>query len=216
MVLKIFGRRSSVNVQKVMWLVGELELSHEHVPLGGAFGGLEAPDFLAMNPNGRVPVIDDDGVVVWESHAILRYLAAEHGVPQFWAEQSAQRAAADTWIEWTQSRLQPDFINGVFWGMYRTPEAQRDWPRIRDALACCARNFGLLDRALTERPFLGGDSLGLADIPAGSLLFRYFSLDIERPGLPNVEGWYARLKERAAFREHVMVDYSELRERLAF
>jgi glutathione S-transferase len=112
--------------------------------------------------------------------------------------------------------LQPDFIHGVFWGMYRTPEAERDWPKIREALAWCARNFGLLDRALAERPFLGGDALGLADIAAGSLLFRYLTLEIERPRLPNVERWYARLKERAAYREHVMVDYSEMRGRLAF
>ena len=75
-MLTIWGRRSSFNLQKVMWLVGELQLEHRHIELGGQFGGLDTPEFLAMNPHGRIPVIDDQGTVVWESHAILRYLAA--------------------------------------------------------------------------------------------------------------------------------------------
>src|SRR4051812_25926830 len=113
-MLKVWGRRSSFNVQKVMWLVGELELEHRHVPLGGDFGGLRDPAFLAMNPHGLIPVIDDEGVVVWESQAILRYLAARYGQGRFWSDDAAERARWDAWLEAGRS-LQEPFLNGVFW-----------------------------------------------------------------------------------------------------
>ncbi len=215
-MLRIWGRRSSFNVQKVMWLVGELGLAHEHIPAGGAFGGLDAPTFLAMNPHGRVPVIADGGTVVWESHAILRYLAARYGGARFWPADAGARARGDGWMDWAQTTLQPDFLGGVFWGFYRTPEPERDWPAIREMLARCARHFRLLDKFLADQPYLGGDALGLADIPAGTSLYRYFELEIERPPVPNVEAWYRRLQERPAYRAHVMVPFDELRGRLDY
>jgi glutathione S-transferase len=136
-MLKVWGRRSSFNVQKVMWLIGELGLEHEHIDAGGSFGGLDTPAFLAMNPHGRVPVIRDDDATVWESHAILRYLAARDGAGQFWSSDPAARAPVDGWMDWSQTSLQPDFLIGVFWGFYRTPEDKRNWPAIRAALARC-------------------------------------------------------------------------------
>jgi len=125
-MLTVYGRKSSFNVQKVMWLVGELGMVHKHIELGGAYGGLDTPEFRAMNPHGRVPVVDDNGTIVWESHAILRYLAACYGRGQFWSEDAAQRSLCDRWMDWSQSKLQPDFLNGVFWAYYRTPASQRD------------------------------------------------------------------------------------------
>jgi len=216
MTLKVWGRRSSFNVQKVLWLVGELGLPHEHIPAGGSFGGLDDPDFLAMNPHGRVPVIEDDGAVVWESHAILRYLAARYGGPAWWPEAPAARAQADGWMDWAQTALQPAFLTGVFWGWYRTPEAQHNKPAIEAALAACARHFQLLDKVLTDRPFLGGDAPSLADIPAGAHLYRYYELEIDRAKTPNVEAWYARLQDRPAYREHVMIPFGEMKGRLAY
>ncbi|HEX4555843.1 MAG TPA: glutathione S-transferase family protein [Xanthobacteraceae bacterium] len=215
-MLTVWGRRSSFNVQKVMWLLGELGIEHRHVQVGGEFGGLDTPEFRAMNPTGRVPVIDDDGTIVWESHAILRYLAARHGGGQFWPDHPGERSQADRWMDWSQTALQPDFLLGVFWGFYRMPEPQRDWSAIRDKIARCAKHFQLLDRALAERPYLGGNSLTLADIPAGTALYRYFKLDIERPSVRNVEAWYRRLQERPAYREGVMVPFRELRGRLDY
>jgi glutathione S-transferase len=214
-MLKVWGRRSSFNVQKVMWLIGELGLEHEHIDAGGSFGGLDTPDFLAMNPHGRVPVIRDGEVTAWESHAILRYLAARHG-GQFWPNDPAARAPVDGWMDWSQTALQPDFLNGVFWGFYRTPEAKRNWPAINAALARCARDFEKLDRLLAGRPFLLGDALTLADITAGTSLYRYFELEIERPALPQVERWYRALQQRGPFREHVMIPFGELRGRLDY
>ena len=184
-MLTVWGRRSSFNLQKVMWLVGELGLEHRHIAAGGQFGGLDAPEFRAMNPHGRVPVIDDDGMIVWESHAILRYLAARHGRDCFWSDDPGERSQVDRWMDWSQTALQPDFLMGVFWGFYRTPEAQRNWPAIRDKVNRCAQHFRLLDAMLAHRPFLCGDALTLADIPAGTSLYRYFELDIERPSVPN-------------------------------
>lgn len=215
-MLKVWGRRDAFNVQKVMWLVGELGLGHEHIPAGGSHGGLDDPDFLAMNPHGRVPVIDDGGVVVWESHTILRYLAARHGGETFWSDDPAVRTRAERWMDWSATTLQPDFLTGVFWGFFRTPPEQRDEAVVADRIARCARHMQLLDRILGDRPFLGGDRFGLADIPAGTNLFRYFGIPIERPKVPNVEAWYRRLAERPAYREHVMLPFDHLQGRLAF
>jgi glutathione S-transferase len=119
-------------------------------------------------------------------------------------------------VDWSQAELQPDFLNGVFWGYYRTPEAQRDWPAIRRSLTRCAKHFRLLDGILATRSFLMGHELTLADIPAGTSLYRYFELDIERPDLPHVAAWYARLQQRPAYRENVMVPFGELRGRLEY
>jgi glutathione S-transferase len=215
-MLRVWGRRSSFNTQKVLWLVGELGLAHEHIPAGGDFGRLDEPEFRALNPHGKVPVIEDDGAVVWESHACLRYLAATYRRGSFWAENPAGRAVVDGWMDWSQTALQPAFLNGVFWGYYRTPEAQRNWPAIGRNLARCTEYFGLLDTMLATRPYLLGDRLSLADIPAGTALYRYFELDIERPELPNVSAWYHRLQARSPYREHIMLPFAELRGKLDY
>ena len=163
-----------------------------------------------------MPVIRDGDTTVWESHAILRYLAARHGAARFWSGDPAARAAVDGWMDWSQTALQPDFLTGVFWGFYRTPEDKRNWPAINAALARCARDFEKLDRLLEGRSFLLGDALTLADITAGTSLYRYFELEIERPQLPQVERWYRALQQRPAFREHIMIPFGELRGRLDY
>ena len=213
-MLTIWGRPSSFNTQKVLWLADEMGLAYRHIPAGGSFGGLDTPEFLAMNPHGRIPVIDDDGTVVWESHAILRYLAARHGNGRFWRDDPAERSRIDAWMDWSHTRLQPDFLNGVFWGFYRTPERLRDAGAVAKSVARCTADFRLLDQVLGGRPYLGGGAISLADIPAGTALYRYFELDIERPSVPNVEAWYRRLRERPAYRARVMLPFDELRGRL--
>lgn len=199
-----------------MWLADELQLEYRHIDAGGKFGGLDTPEFRAMNPHGKVPVIDDDGVVVWESHAILRYLAARYGSRQFWQDDPAERSFSDRWMDWSQTTLQPDFLGGVFWGFYRTPEAQRDWPSIHSKVELCARHFMLLDRQMTNQNYLLGDALTLADIPIGTHLYRYFNIDIQRPSLPNIEAWYRRLEARPAYRNNVAIPFQELYGRLEF
>jgi glutathione S-transferase len=215
-MLKLWGRRNSINVQKAMWAVGELGVAHERIDAGGPFGGLDTDEFDAMNPNHRVPVIDDEGVVVWESHAIVRYVAAKYGRGTLWDEDDGRRARSDMWMDWTTADLQPAFIGGVFWNFYRTPEPQRNWNAIRQGIARSAILFRMVDRQLEGRAFLAGDSLTIGDIAVGTQLYRYFELEIDRPDLPNVEAYYARLKDRPAYQEHVMVAFDDLKGRLAF
>src|SRR5262249_49809713 len=159
---------NSFNVQKVLWLVGELGLTHEHIPAGGSFGRLDEPSFRALNPHGRVPVIEDGDLAVWESHASLRYLAARYDRGRLWSADRAARAGVDAGMAGPRATLQPDFLMGVFWGFYRPPESQRDLPAIRKNLARCAEHFRLLDDVLATRPFLAGARFSLADIPAGT------------------------------------------------
>jgi glutathione S-transferase len=214
-MLRVWGRRNSLNVQKVLWLVGELGLPQEHIPAGGDFGRLDEPGFRSMNPHGLVPVIEDGGVAVWESHAILRHLAEAHGGERFWPSLE-DRSRIEPWMDWQQTRFQPSFSDGLFWGYCRTRAEEHDWPAIRRSIAVCGRELSVLDRVLAERPFVAGDRFGLADVPIGTCMFRHFALDLPRPELPNVKRWYDGLCERPAYREHVMLPFDDLRGRLVF
>ncbi|MBC3381642.1 glutathione S-transferase N-terminal domain-containing protein [Serratia fonticola] len=207
-MLSVWGRKNSFNVQKVMWLIGELGLQYHLIPFGGQFGDCDTEEFAVINPTRHIPVIDLDRQVVWESHTILRFLAAGS---HFWLDDPRKRANVECWMDWCQTTLEPDLMMGVFWGLIRTPEAERDWPTLHDKVARCSRHFQVLETILSRQPFLSGDSFGLADIPTGATLYRYFSLDIKRPTLPAVEAWYQRLQNRPAYREHVMVPYDDLR-----
>jgi glutathione S-transferase len=145
-----------------------------------------------MNPNGKVPVIADDSVVVWEPHAVLRYLAAAHGADDFWPSDPAARAPVDGWMDWAQTALQPAFLGGVFWGGYRTPKDQRDEAAVARAVEQAAHGLTLVDNQLADRPFVVGQALSLADTAIGPHLYRYFELEIERPALPRLQAWYDR------------------------
>ena len=215
-MLKLYGRRNSFNVQKVAWLIAELDLDHEHIELGGSFGGLDDPAYLAKNPHGRVPLLDDNGTTLWESHTILRYLAATRGTALFGPDEPARRIQWEPWMDWSLSRLQPAFLTGVFWGFYRTPEAQRDMATVNRHIATCTEYMTLLDREIGDKRYLLGDNLTPADIAIGTNFYRYFNIDIPRPDVPNVERWHAALQERPAYRDHVMLPFDDLYGRLDF
>lgn len=215
-MLTLLGRRSSFNVQKVAWLVAELSLPHRHIEVGGRFGGLDTPEFRLMNPHGKVPVLKDGETVLWESHAILRYLASRHSKDTLWPDDIADRARIDAWMDWSQTTLQVDFLTGVFWGYFRTPEGQRDTNAIARSLERCAAHFRLLDTMMAGRDWLLSETMTLADITIGTHLYRYYELDIERPNIPNIRNWYERLKQRPAYRDNVMVPFDELFGRLEF
>lgn len=206
-MLTIWGRNNSINVQKVMWTVGELGLNHERYDVGGAFGGLDQPDYLAKNPNGLIPTLEDDGVTVWESHAIVRYLAAQYGSGSLWPEDPGPRAEADQWMDWMHTVILKDMAP-VFVGLIRTPPEQRNTAAIEAGVAGLARSWAVLDQHLDGRAYVVGDGLTMGDIPVGCACYRYHALDIERPTLPNVTAWYERLKAREAFRTHVMIPLS--------
>ena len=214
-MLKIWGRRNSQNVQKPMWLIGELGLAHEHVNAGGKYGGLDTPEFVAMNPNSRVPVIKDGALVLWESQAILRYLAAQYGrdsaAGKFWSDNAAERAQADQWMDWSATTLQPAFLGGIFMPYFRTPEAQRNRQQIENGVETVGNLMLMLERQLQGKKYLLGDALTLADIPVACNFYRYFEIDLPKPRMPNVMAYYERLKARPAYRHHVMVSFQELR-----
>lgn len=214
-MLKVWGRRSAFNVQKVLWAIGELGIEHEQIDAGGAFGGLDTPEFRAMNPNSAIPVVVDEGPPIWESHTTIRYLAATYGRGSLWPEDPTERSLADRWMDWTLANLGPSFMQ-LFWALYRTPEAQRNPGLIDRSLSQSGRLYGLLDRHLAKVDFVAGPRLTMGDIPAGTTLYRYFELEIERPDLPHLSAWYERLCERPAFREHIMRPFDELKGRLAF
>ena len=203
-MLKIWGRPNSINVQKVMWAVGELGVAHEHTNAGAAFGLNDEDWYLAMNPNGRVPVIDDDGFTLYESNAIVRYLAAKHGRGSLQPDGLPANAIANQWMDWQQTTLAPAMF-APFWGLIRTPPEERDQAAIDAGAEECGRLFQLLDAYLAGKDFMAGDRLTTADIPAGAATYRWLGLDIARPEVPNVEAWYARLQERPAYRQHVML-----------
>lgn len=213
--MELYARRTSSNCQKVLWLLGELGVDYVFVATGGDAGGLDAPAYRALNPNGTVPTLVDDGFAVWESHAILRYLAEARGDDALWPGDLRRRSEIDRWMDWSQSQFDAAFMR-LFWGYWRTPEADRNERRNRVEAERAHYFLSILDGCLEGHDYVVGDRLTLADVPVGALMYRYASLDATRPLPPNVARWYERLTGRAAFREHVMLPFDDLKGRLAF
>ena len=211
MAITVWGRATSSNVQIVMWALSELGLPAERIDVGGAYGGLDTPDYLAMNPNAKIPTFRDDKVLLWESAAILRYLAARHGDEAFWPRDPAKRATQDMWAEWIKTTFSPLFNYRIFWPMVRMRKAERDEAAMAKAVEELKPIATIFDRRLSESPYLGGEAFSFADIMGGHLLYRYATLDFEKAETPALDAYYARLQERPAFREHSMVSYEPLR-----
>jgi glutathione S-transferase len=214
-MLRIWGRRSSANVQKAMWMIGELNLAHEHIPAGGPYGLTNTPEFRTMNPNMLVPVIKDDGMIMWESNAIVRYLAANYGGEDYWPANPRTRALIDQWMDWSATIYQPH-INGLFWAYWRTPNNQHNTKQIAEFQDLTMRDLMLLGRILEQQPFVTGELFTIADIPIATHLYRYFTMGLPVSKLPNIESYYSRVQKRAPYREHVMISYEELRGKLNF
>ena len=210
-MLKIWGRKTSINVQKVMWTVGELGLQHERVDAGGTFGKLDTTQYASLNPNRLVPVIEDKGFVLWESNAIVRHLSQKYGRGGLSPGDEETYARADQWMDWSLTTIYRDLIAICFLGLIRTPAQDRNPAEIKQAAERIGRNLAILDRQLGSRQFVVGLDLSIADIALGTLMYRYYNLAIERPRLVNVEAWYERLTRRPAYREHVMVDFASLK-----
>jgi len=198
-MLRIWGRLNSINVQKVVWAAAELDLAFERIDVGGAFGGLDDASYDAKNPNRRIPTIEDGDLVVWESHAILRYLGAAYGAGTLWPEDPAARAPVDMWLDWYHTEGYVH-MRDVFWQLVRTKKP--DLELVERQRAALDPKMGMLDAQLARTPFIAGDRFTLADIAIGLLADRWFRLDIERSSHPALERWYRGLAERPAFREY--------------
>jgi len=203
-MLKIWGRKNSSNVRKALWAAEELGLAYEAIDAGGAFGVVDTPEYRAMNPNGRVPVIEDEGLVLWESNAIVRYLLARHAPDSAWYPADPRtRATADKWMDWTSSSFAGPFRT-VFWGVLRTPAEKQDWTAIKAAIKECDELLNMADHALISQPYLSGNEIGMGDIPLGSFIYAWFEMPIERAPQPHLQAWYERLKQRPAYQKAVM------------
>ena len=203
-MIKIWGRNTSSNVQKAMWAVGELKLEHTRIDIGGAFGMNREPKYLAMNPNGLVPTLEEeDGFLLWESNSIVRYLAGKHdktGVLE--PKDAKQRALASQWMDWQLSVLGPA-ITPAFWGLIRTPPEKRDMAAIKASKEKTTTVMQMLEERLGKTQYVAGNTFSYGDIPVGVMTYRFRELVPERPAMPNVERWFAALARRQAFQDHV-------------
>jgi glutathione S-transferase len=205
-MLKIWGRVNSVNVKKALWAAEELGLKYERIDAGMQFGVNKTPGYLRMNPTALVPTIDDDGFTLWESHTIVRYLAAKHGAGTLWPTDLRARADAERWMDWAftfQSAMR-----NVFWGLIRTPPEKRDASAIEAGCRKSAELLAIPEAVLSEKPYIAGASLTMGDIPLGCEVQRWMRVPIERPVFPNVQAWFDRLCERPAFKKVVDIPLS--------
>ncbi|ONG50030.1 glutathione S-transferase [Pseudoroseomonas deserti] len=211
-MLTIWGRRTSSNVQALMWCVAELGLPHRRIDAGHIHGVTDTPDFLAMNPNGTVPVLrDGDGPPLFETGAILRYLAGRYARPPFWPAEGVGRAQVDQWADWAKLNVAMNFTAPVFWRVVRTAPSRRDPAAIAAAMTTLGRFLDIAEARLSRHAHLAGEDFTLADIQLGHVLHRYHDIAIERLARPALAAYHARLAERPAYRAHVMVSYEELR-----
>ena len=202
-MIKIWGRNTSSNVQKVMWAVGEMALPHQRIDVGGAFGKNKEPPYLAMNPNGLVPTLEEeDGFTLWESNSIVRYLAAKHASRTLEPADLKTRALAHKWMDWQLSVMSPA-ITPVFWGLIRTPPEKRDANAIAAGKARTIEAAQILDRQLGKTSYLAGDAFSYGDIPVGIMIYRYVQLIPERPPTQHLDRWYAAISSRPAFKDQI-------------
>ncbi len=206
-MLKIWGRINSVNVQKVLWCCGELEVPYERVDAGGQFGRTGEPDYLAMNPTGLIPTIEDDGFALWESNTIVRYLCARHGADTLWPEDPVTRALAEKWMDYQIGTLWVAF-RASFLGLVRTPPEQRNMDQIDASLEGTARALALLDRHLADNEYVAGSGFTMGDVALGSTAYRWLNMEIERPEMPNLVAWHDRLSGHPAYQRSVMVPFT--------
>ncbi len=200
-MLTIWGRLNSHNVKKVAWFAEELELPYERHDIGGKFG-MDA-EYLAKNPNALIPTIEDEGLVLWESNAILRYLASRYGGERYWPADPQQRAIGDRWMDWQFGYAKAQY--DAFVNLVRRAAPDRDMSAVARSAAAAAGQMAILEDYLTETPWLSGEDFGIGDIPMGVYAHSFFTLDIERPALPNVSNWYRRLTGRSGYASQVMI-----------
>jgi glutathione S-transferase len=203
-MLKVWGRNTSSNVQKVMWALGELGIACERIDIGGPFGKNNEAPYLALNPNAVVPTLEEeDGFILWESNSIVRYLGAKHGMGTLEPADLRTRFSAQRWMDW-QLSVANAAIFPVFWGLIRTPPEKRDPKSIEAGKVKCTAAIKILDDQLASTRFIAGDDFCYGDIPIAPFVYRYFRLVPDHPPFPNAERWYAEICARPAFKKNVL------------
>ncbi len=208
----VWGRKSSVNVQSVLWALDELSLDYERHDAGFVYGVVDTPEFRAMNPNGLVPVlIDRGGEPIFESAAIVRYLGAQYGSDPFWPKDPARRAQVDKWAEWAKLNFGAPFVMTVFWKLVRTRADQIDHELLQRSLDQVEKVLALADAKLATSRYIAGEEFTFADIMLGYALFRYFDIEVVRRAMPNLRRYYDLLGKRRAYQANIIYPYDELR-----
>jgi glutathione S-transferase len=202
MAITIYGTRTSSNVQKVLWCCAELGLAFERVDIDAAFGGRRSPGYLALNPNGLMPTIDEDGFILWESNVIVRYLCAKYAMGTLCPADLAQRALAERWMDWQQTALVPH-MGVAFRALLKSPPDATPEEQVRVAVQKAGDTWRILDAHLAQRQFVAGATLTMADIALDSAVHRWFKLPIARPETPNLKSWYDRLCARQGYVAHI-------------
>ena len=183
-MIKIWGRKTSANVQKVMWAIGEIGLQHERIDIAGPFGRNRDPAYLAINPNGLVPTLEEeDGFLLWELNAIVRYLAAKHRAGALEPADLRARALANQWMDWQLSVAGPA-ITDAFIGLIRTPPEKRNHAAIEESKTKTTAAMIILDAQLAKTRYVAGDAFSYGDIPVAIMVYRYRQLVPERPPHP--------------------------------
>jgi glutathione S-transferase len=202
--VQIWGRANSVNVQKVLWCCLELNLPFERIDAGMQFGRNGDADYLARNPNGRVPTLVEGDFVLWESNAIMRYLALAHGAGStLYPTDPRVRAGMERWLDWTLSTLQPA-ERPLFWGLVRTPVAERDMAALQKAADANGALWQIIDSQLAGRSYIEGDQFSLADVALGCYARRWFGVEgVTRPALPHLQRWFETVANRPGFQTYV-------------
>lgn len=205
-MISLWGRNNSTNVKKVLWTLEELDLPFNQIMAGLEYGVNKDAEYLAMNPNGLVPLLRDDetDLTLWESNAIVRYLAAQYGQNRLWIDAPAKRAVGEKWMEWANQTLSP-VHRVILMGLVRTPEAERDYPAINAAKQSCESLLAMLDEALATQPWLSGDDFGVGDIAVAPFVWNLTNVGLEWTSRPHLERWMAKLSERPAYRNVVMI-----------
>ena len=202
-MLTILGRATSSNVQKVTWLCDECNIEFERKDIGGPFGGNDKPEYLRLNPNGKVPCVIDDGFVIWESNAILQYLGAKHAPDAWYPIDLKKRGRAVQWMDWALSTY---FVAArpVFLDLIRTPADKRDMAAISKARDVWSKAVAILDNYLAGSQYITGDAITIGDMPVAIATYRWFALPIERENYPNLRRWYDSIAARPAFSKNVI------------
>ena len=203
-MITVWGRRSSINVQKVLWTLAELGIRFTQEAVGGSFGGNRDADFLQMNPNGLVPVIRDGDVTMFESNAIVRYLASRYGAGRLRPAEHQGLAMAEQWMEWQQQNFAPA-MTAIFFNTVRLGPDKRDDRALADGEKRAAEALAIADAHLARNDWFAGSAFSFGDIAMGCFIWRYLGLDGVKPPMPHVLEWLEALKQREAYRQWVMV-----------
>ncbi len=214
-MIQLWGRKNAYNVQKILWILSELNINFIHKDVGSKEGDLEKQNFLKINPHSRIPVLVENNSSIWESNTIIRYLSASYSKEYLWPVNPMQRTYAERWMDWELATLQPDFID-LFWNYYRTPEKDRDANLVEYSKKRCIQHFSILNEHLKLNEYVAGKSFTMGDISCATCLYRYFEmgLNVEKPS--NLMAWYNKLSSREAFKKNIMVSFDELKGRQNF